>query len=199
MRESESGTGDHRTPTRASGRPQGCRCCDPCSQTSVPPATSASERTRTSGEKIQLAVMRAGVRSTRTKPWPMPSRYFRCGNATRTAAAIWLPSLPENCSGVGELMAGVTSSTAIDPPRAVRIAGEDREIADLLALDEVEDARPLRRIAVPHVVVGDARPWQRNGREDHLLTEQRPRGAGALRRTQLIEHPRFLRRPHQRP
>src|SRR5215471_13942636 len=94
----------------------GTRCADPRSQTKLPPAISASDRIRTSGEKNHSAFIRCGVRSTRTKPRCAPSMNFRCGIATRIAAVASEPLLDVNIGGGGELMAGVTSSTASDPP-----------------------------------------------------------------------------------
>ena len=44
----------------------GCRCAAPRSQTTLPPATSASEWTRTSGEKYQFALTAERVTSTTT-------------------------------------------------------------------------------------------------------------------------------------
>src|SRR5262249_207141 len=92
-----------------------CKCAEPRSQTKLPPATSTSDRTRTSGEKNQSAFIRFGVISTRMKPRCAPSRYLRWGKATRRAAAASDPLLDGNIGGGGELMAGVTSSTASDP------------------------------------------------------------------------------------
>src|SRR6188474_260331 len=93
----------------------GWRCDDPRSQTRLPPAISAYDRTRTSGENNQFAVIRSRVSSTTTKPRCAPSRYLRWGKATRSAAAASDPLADVNIGGGGELMAGVTSSTASDP------------------------------------------------------------------------------------
>lgn len=65
-------TGDPATEVRVDSRNgvrphyADCKCADPRSQTRAPPATSASECTRTSGEKYQFARMSVGVRSTMT-------------------------------------------------------------------------------------------------------------------------------------
>ena len=84
-------------------------------------------------------------------------------------------------------------------PRAVDVACQDGQVGDLLALQEVEHARPRHRVTVPHVHVLRRRTGGRYWGKQDLLPEHAPGGSSLLRTPQGIEEPCFLVRAEQRP
>src|SRR5687768_1881695 len=80
----------------------------------------------------------------------------------------------------------------VERPRAVDVAGQHGEVADLGALDHVEDAAPRASLAVPGIRIARDRAGWRLRREHHLLSEYGPRRLVAHRRHELFRKPTLL-------
>ena len=84
-------------------------------------------------------------------------------------------------------------------PGAVDVSGQDGDIRYLFIHEKVDDALTSGWVSLPRIDPLNLHARQRDRREYHLLPEQAPARAGALRASHLVEEPRLLCASEQRP